>query len=154
MKENEERQKSSKYCQFHRDKGHTTEECFHLKEEIERLIQSGYLQELVPPEVKTQEFKRRAMRSEDQPATDKEPARRDNWPQGRIVHLIEGGEYRGHTRSSRKRHLREVAKPVLSAAQAQGNIQGDCPTIKFTQEDEKGVKFPHEAWSYRPSSPT
>ncbi|KAL0444420.1 UNVERIFIED_CONTAM: hypothetical protein Slati_2164700 [Sesamum latifolium] len=47
MKGNEGKQKSSKYCQFHRDGGHTTEECFHLKEELERLIQSGYLQELI-----------------------------------------------------------------------------------------------------------
>ncbi|KAL0355340.1 UNVERIFIED_CONTAM: hypothetical protein Sradi_3980900 [Sesamum radiatum] len=39
--------KSDKFCHFHNDYGHTTKECRHLKNEIERLIQSGYLQEYV-----------------------------------------------------------------------------------------------------------
>ncbi|KAL0449072.1 UNVERIFIED_CONTAM: hypothetical protein Slati_1463600 [Sesamum latifolium] len=40
--------KSDKFCRFHNDYyGHTTEECRHLKSEIERLIQNGYLQEYV-----------------------------------------------------------------------------------------------------------
>ncbi|KAL0413205.1 UNVERIFIED_CONTAM: hypothetical protein Sradi_1522200 [Sesamum radiatum] len=42
-----QRPKSDKFCHFHNDYGHTTEECRHLKNEIERLIQSGYLQEYV-----------------------------------------------------------------------------------------------------------
>ncbi|KAL0416352.1 UNVERIFIED_CONTAM: hypothetical protein Slati_3467100 [Sesamum latifolium] len=39
--------KSDKFCRFHNDYGHITEECRHLKNEIERLIQNGYLQEYV-----------------------------------------------------------------------------------------------------------
>ncbi|KAK4397355.1 hypothetical protein Sango_1572100 [Sesamum angolense] len=39
--------KSDKFCQFHNDYGHTTEESRHLKNEIEWLIQNGYLQEYV-----------------------------------------------------------------------------------------------------------
>ncbi|KAL0411563.1 UNVERIFIED_CONTAM: hypothetical protein Slati_3746000 [Sesamum latifolium] len=39
--------KSDKLCWFHNDYGHTTEECRHLKNKIERLIQNGYLQECV-----------------------------------------------------------------------------------------------------------
>ncbi|KAL0286879.1 UNVERIFIED_CONTAM: hypothetical protein Sradi_7137600 [Sesamum radiatum] len=42
-----QRPKSDKFCRFHSDYGHTTEECRHLKNEIERLIQNGYLQEYV-----------------------------------------------------------------------------------------------------------
>ncbi|KAL0416104.1 UNVERIFIED_CONTAM: hypothetical protein Slati_3442300 [Sesamum latifolium] len=41
------RPKSNKFCRFHNDYGHTTDECRHLKNEIERLIQNGYLQEYV-----------------------------------------------------------------------------------------------------------
>ncbi|KAL0406282.1 UNVERIFIED_CONTAM: Enzymatic polyprotein [Sesamum latifolium] len=39
--------KSDKFCRFHNDYGHSTEEFRHLKNEIERLIQNGYLQEYV-----------------------------------------------------------------------------------------------------------
>ncbi|KAL0433515.1 UNVERIFIED_CONTAM: hypothetical protein Slati_2685800 [Sesamum latifolium] len=39
--------KSDKFYRFHNDYGHTTEECRHLKSEIERLIQNRYLQEYV-----------------------------------------------------------------------------------------------------------
>ncbi|KAL0440511.1 UNVERIFIED_CONTAM: hypothetical protein Slati_2534100 [Sesamum latifolium] len=42
-----QRPKSDKFCRFHNDYGHTMEECRHLKNEIERLIQNGYLQEYV-----------------------------------------------------------------------------------------------------------
>ncbi|KAL0373585.1 UNVERIFIED_CONTAM: hypothetical protein Sradi_3274200 [Sesamum radiatum] len=47
MKDNPKRLKSDKYCRFHRDRGHTKEECHHLKNEIEKLIQRGYLRQYV-----------------------------------------------------------------------------------------------------------
>ncbi|XP_077223965.1 uncharacterized protein LOC143857425 [Tasmannia lanceolata] len=37
----------SKYCRFHRDNGHDTDECWQLKEEIELLINRGYLKRYV-----------------------------------------------------------------------------------------------------------
>ncbi|KAL0401561.1 UNVERIFIED_CONTAM: hypothetical protein Slati_4186000 [Sesamum latifolium] len=42
-----QRPKSDKFCRFHNNYGHNTEECRHLKNEIERLIQNRYLQEYV-----------------------------------------------------------------------------------------------------------
>ncbi|KAL0295127.1 UNVERIFIED_CONTAM: hypothetical protein Sradi_6851200 [Sesamum radiatum] len=38
MREDPKKMRSSKYCQFHEDRSHSTEECFHLKDEIEQLI--------------------------------------------------------------------------------------------------------------------
>ena len=37
----------NKFCHFHKDIGHTTEECITLKDEIEKLICHGYLQDYV-----------------------------------------------------------------------------------------------------------
>lgn len=39
--------KSGFYCRFHKDYGHTTDECRHLKDEIERLIRFGHLKEFI-----------------------------------------------------------------------------------------------------------
>ncbi|KAL0394775.1 UNVERIFIED_CONTAM: hypothetical protein Slati_4443700 [Sesamum latifolium] len=47
MRKNSKRMKSDRYCLFYKDRGHSTEECLHLKDEIEKLIQRGYLKEYV-----------------------------------------------------------------------------------------------------------
>ncbi|CAA0832558.1 Unknown protein, partial [Striga hermonthica] len=39
--------KSNLYCRFHKDYGHNTDECRHLKDEIERLIKAGHLKEFI-----------------------------------------------------------------------------------------------------------
>jgi hypothetical protein len=38
---------NQKYCEYHRDHGHWTEECISLKKEIEMLIQQGKLKEFM-----------------------------------------------------------------------------------------------------------
>ena len=37
----------NKYCQYHKDVGHTTEECITLKDEIKKLIYHGYLKDYI-----------------------------------------------------------------------------------------------------------
>ena len=37
----------NKYCRYHKDVGHTMEECITLKDEIEKLIRRGYLQDYI-----------------------------------------------------------------------------------------------------------
>ena len=39
--------KKNKYCEFHRDHGHNTEDYFQLKEQITDLIKRGYLRKYV-----------------------------------------------------------------------------------------------------------
>ena len=41
---------NSKYCEFHRDYGHRTDDCIQLKREIEYLIRRGYLRRFISPE--------------------------------------------------------------------------------------------------------
>ena len=42
-----ERRNMTKYCKFHKDKGHDTVECFQLRDQIEALIQERHLQEYI-----------------------------------------------------------------------------------------------------------
>ena len=42
-----ERRNMTKYCKFHKDRGHDTAEYFQLRDQIEALIQEGYLQEYI-----------------------------------------------------------------------------------------------------------
>ena len=43
-----------KYCRFHKDHGHYTDECRDLKEQIEELIQRGKLQKFVKKDHQSQ----------------------------------------------------------------------------------------------------
>ncbi|MCI92534.1 gag-pol polyprotein, partial [Trifolium medium] len=62
----------SKYCHYHRSYGHVTEDCIHLKDSIEILIQKGYARKYVKEgDSKTNE----AQMAIDAPATDDEENR-------------------------------------------------------------------------------
>ena len=41
---------NTRYCEFHRDYGHRTDDCIQLKKEIEYLIRRGYLRRFIAPE--------------------------------------------------------------------------------------------------------
>ncbi|XP_022876920.1 uncharacterized protein LOC111395142 [Olea europaea var. sylvestris] len=47
MKSSPDNRDRSKYCEFHRDHGHTTEDCKALQQEIEALIKRGFLSNYV-----------------------------------------------------------------------------------------------------------
>ncbi|GJY68976.1 reverse transcriptase domain-containing protein [Tanacetum coccineum] len=42
-----EKRSSSKFCDFHNDKGHSTDECMQLKKQIEDLVRAGKLSHLI-----------------------------------------------------------------------------------------------------------
>ena len=58
-----------KYCRFHKDHGHNTEDCRDLKEQIEELIQKGKLQKYVK--------KGKSSRFRDDNKNQREPSPRD-----------------------------------------------------------------------------
>ena len=41
------RRNQNLYCIYHRDKGHTTEQCMLFKDYLEQLVKSGHLKEFV-----------------------------------------------------------------------------------------------------------
>ena len=50
MKTDPAKRDMTKYCNFHRDHGHQTDDCIQLKKEIEFLIRRGHLRRYVAPE--------------------------------------------------------------------------------------------------------
>ena len=47
MKTDPAKRNLTKYCEFHRDHGHLTNDCIHLRKEIEYLIRRGHLRRFV-----------------------------------------------------------------------------------------------------------
>ncbi|KAK4422980.1 hypothetical protein Salat_1880600 [Sesamum alatum] len=96
MKNSWRRTRSSKFCNFHQDRGHTTEECIHLKKELERLIQMGQAEEITDtPQPEFQKRQDREGATRGAPPVMPVEADQDNWPRGKVVSVIEGGNYGG-----------------------------------------------------------
>ncbi|KAL0395282.1 UNVERIFIED_CONTAM: hypothetical protein Slati_4494400 [Sesamum latifolium] len=136
MKNDEYRQRSSKYCNFHQDRGHTTEECLHLKEELEMLLQMGHFGELACP-LKTISPSTKGGEKSDSKNTLRTLEGPITHP--RIINMIEGGSYGSLTRSSHKRHLREIARSVYANTPQDPMEEKEACPITFTEDDEKGV---------------
>ncbi|XP_011100539.1 uncharacterized protein LOC105178706 [Sesamum indicum] len=129
---------SGKYCKFHRERGHDTEECYQLKDEIERLIRQGYFKELV--------LKCRAEETVVRRSRSRSPDRRQdkgkgmmkeanlggNAPVKGIIYTIAGRPEGGDSGRSRKRQNRNVQRGQLMA-----NIEPE-EEITFGSKDATG----------------
>ncbi|XP_077232484.1 uncharacterized protein LOC143869812 [Tasmannia lanceolata] len=99
----------SKYCRFQGDHGHNTDECRHLKEEIELLINRGYLRKYVKEDDRRREHRERSPRGR---SPRRSPARHESRalasprpkihqpPPNRVINTIMGGPAAGGTSSS------------------------------------------------------
>ena len=90
----ENRCDNTKYCRYHRDISHITEECRVLKDEIERLIQRGQLRNYV----------RGNDQQPRQPAQENQQTRQEG--EDIEVRVIIGGPATGDTNRARKNHAR------------------------------------------------
>ncbi|KAL2230582.1 UNVERIFIED_CONTAM: Retrovirus-related Pol polyprotein from transposon [Sesamum indicum] len=103
---------SNKYCRFHRERGHSTEECYQLKDEIERLVRQGHFRDRVPPNCKIEGRGRSRSRSPDQDRNpgpsriDRPPTGGNNAPTKGIIYTIAGGSTAGDSSRTRKRCAR------------------------------------------------
>ncbi|KAL5561406.1 hypothetical protein UlMin_031153 [Ulmus minor] len=128
---------NTKYCRFHRDTGHTTEECRVLKDEVERLIQRGQLREYV----------RGANQQPRQPAQPvARPQPQDN--HDLEVRTIMGGPATGETNRARKNYARQSrTDPFPHQVNLTGHKEkiprlSDDPII-FTESEARGLWLPH-----------
>ena len=138
MKSDPATRDNTKYCEFHRDYGHRTDNCIQLKREIEYLIRRGYLRRFISPENQAQ----------NQAPTQQPPPRQTmtqhQQPLGEI-HVISGGfAGGGESSSARKAHLRSIRTAEIGEIQAVSKLPRLDTSITFSNSDLKGCQHPHD----------
>ena len=100
MKGDPNKRNRNKYCHFHRDHGHDTNECFDLKQQIENLIKQGKLRNFLGRDHKDEKLKGKVEESSQPPL--------------REIRVIIGGGSEGQLSRSRKTYLKVVQNVQLS----------------------------------------
>ncbi|XP_012829108.1 PREDICTED: uncharacterized protein LOC105950302 [Erythranthe guttata] len=146
MKENLKRQKSEKYCEYHRDRGHTTDECFQLKQEIERLIKKGHLGEFVDTP-RHQKFKNKPhFQQKGEHPNARKDREDDNLPTQGIIAVISGGPSSGDTPSARRASMRAAGGSYSTTERPAGHVyhvHHPNPEITFSDDDLEGPRGEH-----------
>ena len=140
MKSDPTTRDNTKYCEFHRDYGHRTDNCIQLRREIKYLIQRGYLRRFISPGNQAQ--------NQNQTPTQQPPPRQattqHQQPLGEI-HVISGGfAGGGESSSARKAHLRSTRSADMGEIQAVSKLLRIDTTITFSDSDLEGCQHPHD----------
>ncbi|XP_045810471.1 uncharacterized protein LOC123904913 [Trifolium pratense] len=126
------------WCSYHRYRGHSTENCFRLRDLIEELIKSGHLRKFIEDAAQGRVVVPKIPRQEpwNTPGPGKEP------PKGRIsVNTIAGGfSGGGESSSARKRYVRRAISEIYLIRQPQSLA---FPDLAFTAKDGLEVA-PHD----------
>ncbi|XP_074377772.1 uncharacterized protein LOC141719296 [Apium graveolens] len=124
--------KSKYYC-FHKDVGHDTGNCRHLKDEIEFLIKKGKLSRF------TKDWERNGGRRDyEDKRGDPNDQGKNPQPRGSVINMIFGGPTTaGTTKNSKKAYAREVMHIVGEPSKrARTEV-----SISFDDSDLEEVKF-------------
>ncbi|XP_059639467.1 uncharacterized protein LOC132281816 [Cornus florida] len=128
-----------KYCRFHRDHGHNTEDCFDLKNQIENLVRKGHLRKFTTRNGKGGSNPAREGRDDRPP---------QHQPMGEIKVISGGFAGGGETSSARRAHARrirsflEVNEVGMTSPPTLPRVEE--PVITFSEEDDKGIHQPHD----------
>ncbi|GAV89594.1 LOW QUALITY PROTEIN: hypothetical protein CFOL_v3_33008, partial [Cephalotus follicularis] len=130
-----EKRDSDKYCRYHRDHEHDTEEYKHLKNQIEDLIRKGYLHKYVD---------RNAHQERREPREEASQQEEEQQPRG-VIHTMSGGVTSGgdHNRS-RKAYARQTFFVQQNQHSKRMKTGGDEEVISFSEVDYEGVRLPHD----------
>ncbi|XP_022877106.1 uncharacterized protein LOC111395364 [Olea europaea var. sylvestris] len=119
----------SKYYEFHRDHGYTTEDCQVLQREIEALIKRGFLRNYIGhdkcPRNDRDNRKELGTGSNAQPTT------------GTINIIVGGITSGGDTNSGRKQYARQHAHTPMES-------RDEVRDITFGARDMEGISYPHD----------
>ena len=119
----------NKYCRFHRDHGHDTDECFDLKQQIKNLIRQGKLRNFIRQDHKDEKLKGKLEES--------------SWPPLGEIKVIIGGTSIRQSSKSRKTYLKVVQNVQLSGQSPRTRVT-DEQAITFKDKDVERVHHPHD----------
>ena len=119
----------NKYCRFHRDHGHDTDECFDLKQQVENLIRQGKLKSFLGRDHKDEKLKGKVEESSRPPLGE--------------IRVIIGGSSTGQSSKSKKAYLKVVQSVQLSRQSPRARTM-DEQAITFTDEDVERIHHPHD----------
>ena len=119
----------TKYCEFHRDRGHRTDDCIQLKKEIEFLIRHGHLHRYVAQEDRDQ--------APPPPPRQSAPTQHQQ-PLGEINVIFGGFVGGGESSSAKKPHLRSIRSGETLEVQVVSKLPRLDTTITFSDSDMEG----------------
>uniref|UniRef100_A0A2N9HDB7 Uncharacterized protein n=1 Tax=Fagus sylvatica TaxID=28930 RepID=A0A2N9HDB7_FAGSY len=140
LRSDPEKRSKNLYCRFHRDHGHTTEDCFALKQQIEALIRQGKLGKFVRQDKPDIHPEPRP------PRQDENKDRQEDRPRdiiGEIRTIVGGLASGGASRSSRKAYARQ-AHNILVTQRSRKNLKMDDQVISFSEDDARNIHHPHD----------
>ena len=132
---------NSKYCEFHRDYEHRTDDCIQLKREIEYLIRHGYLRHFISPENQPQNQAQNQAPPQQPPP--RQAATQHQQPLGEIQVISGGFAGGGESSSARKAHLRSIRSTEIAEIQAVSKLPRLDTSITFSDSDLEGCQHPH-----------
>lgn len=108
---------NGKLCKFHNEYGHGTEECFHLKDEIKRLVRDNKLSRYVGRQMRAEEDRREDRREqreeqrverEELPPPPPLPRNGALQPEKLTIHMIMDGCTEGDSNRARRAMLHSI----------------------------------------------
>ena len=144
MKSDPATRDNTKYCEFHRDYGHRTDNCIQLRREIEYLIQRGYLRRFISPGNQAQSQTQNQNQAPTQPPPPRQMTTQHQQPLGEIHVISRGFSRGGESSSARKAHLRSIRSADMGGVQAVSEVPRVDTTITFSDADLEGCQHPHD----------
>ena len=135
MRSDPAKRDNTKYCEFHRDHGHRTNDCIQLRKEIEYLIRREYLRRFIAPEGQDQA---------QQPQPPLQTTTQYQQPLGEIHVNSRGFVGGGESSSARKAHLRSIRLGEVMEVQAVSKLPRLDIAITLSDLDLEGCQHPHD----------